>query len=79
MLLLAELVFTFIAFFLGVMIIHLIAKTILKYILGAGLFAALSCNPAPALLQEESESAPGAPRHLGFETLWHGPSGPQGP
>ena len=30
MLLLAEFVFTFIAFFLGVMIIHLIAKTILK-------------------------------------------------
>ena len=30
MLFLAELVFTFIAFFLGVMIIHLIAKTILK-------------------------------------------------
>lgn len=30
MLLLAELVFTCIAFFLGVMIIHLIAKTILK-------------------------------------------------
>ena len=30
MLLLAELVFTFIAFFLGVMIIHLIAKTIFK-------------------------------------------------
>lgn len=30
MLFLAEFVFTFIAFFLGVMIIHLIAKTILK-------------------------------------------------
>ena len=30
MLLVAEFVFTFIAFFLGVMIIHLIAKTILK-------------------------------------------------
>jgi len=30
MLLLAEFVFTFIAFFLGVMIIHLIAKSILK-------------------------------------------------
>ena len=30
MLLIAEFVFTFIAFFLGVMIIHLIAKTILK-------------------------------------------------
>jgi hypothetical protein len=30
MLLLAEFVFTFIAFFLGVMITHLIAKTILK-------------------------------------------------
>ena len=30
MLLFAEFVFTFIAFFLGVMIIHLIAKTILK-------------------------------------------------
>ena len=30
MLLLAEFVFTFIAFFLGVLIIHLIAKTILK-------------------------------------------------
>jgi lipopolysaccharide export LptBFGC system permease protein LptF len=30
MLLLAEIVFTLIAFFLGVMIIHLIAKTILK-------------------------------------------------
>jgi hypothetical protein len=30
MLLLAEFIFTFIAFFLGVMIIHLIAKTILK-------------------------------------------------
>lgn len=30
MILLAEFVFTFIAFFLGVMIIHLIAKTILK-------------------------------------------------
>jgi len=30
MILLAEFVFTFIAFFLGVMIIHLIAKSILK-------------------------------------------------
>ena len=30
MLLLAEFIFTFITFFLGVMIIHLIAKTILK-------------------------------------------------
>ena len=30
MLLVAEFVFTFIAFFLGVMIIHLVAKTILK-------------------------------------------------
>ena len=30
MILIAEFVFTFIAFFLGVMIIHLIAKTILK-------------------------------------------------
>ena len=30
MLFVAEFVFTFIAFFLGVMIIHLIAKTILK-------------------------------------------------
>lgn len=30
MLFLAEFVFTFIAFFLGVMIIHLIAKTILR-------------------------------------------------
>ena len=30
MLLLAEFLFTFIAFFLGVMIIHLIAKSILK-------------------------------------------------
>ena len=30
MLLVAEFVFTFIAFFLGVMIIHLITKTILK-------------------------------------------------
>ena len=30
MILLAEFIFTFIAFFLGVMIIHLIAKSILK-------------------------------------------------
>ena len=30
MIVFAEIVFTFIAFFLGVMIIHLIAKTILK-------------------------------------------------
>tara|TARA_X000000950_G_C13426048_1_gene462090 strand:+ start:267 stop:452 length:186 start_codon:yes stop_codon:yes gene_type:complete len=30
MILIAEFVFTFIAFFLGVMIIHLIAKTILR-------------------------------------------------
>jgi len=30
MLLLAEFIFTFITFFLGIMIVHLIAKTILK-------------------------------------------------